>query len=366
MIKRIFLLILAVVFAASLVSCSNGGGVIIPYPSQTVPITDEVSTSPLTSIFLEGTDTFVPPLSQTPDITPNTTPDTTPNTTPDETSVQVGVIIPASPSSAYKNANIKSDNAFVYDVEKGLLYSKGDLTAKIYPASVTKLYTAYVALKYLSPETVVTAGDELSMRAPDSSVAYISRGQKLTVSMLVEAMMLPSGNDAAYVLATAAGRALRHDPNCSAEEAVKTFMYAVNRNGEMDGFVNTHFSTPDGYHSDDHYTCLNDLIIIAQLALKNETIMKYTGLYKEKVYFVSGESITWTNNNPLVNPYSEYYRKNVIGLKTGFTSKAGSCIIAAQKKGDSIVLVGIFGASSSARRNSDAVTLLDIAAKNQK
>ena len=94
--------------------------------------------------------------------------------------------------------------------------------------------------------------------------------------------------------------------------------------------------------------------------------MKFTGVYKAQVFFVSGETITWKNTNPFVNPNSAYYRKNVIGLKTGFTSKAGSCIITAQKIGDSTVLVGVFGASSSDRRNTDTATLLDIAAKYQK
>ena len=88
-------------------------------------------------------------------------------------------------------------------------------------------------------------------------------------------------------------------------------------------------------------------------------------LYSDTVHFVSGQSIIWTNSNPFLNPWSPYYRKNVIGLKTGFTSEAGSCLVTAQKIGDSIVIVGAFGASGSMYRNDDIAKLLDIAAKYQ-
>ena len=338
--KRIIALALCTVFLFLFVSCDSQVINVTPPPSPNWTIEAPESTVGVTDV-------------QT--VTPEPTQDT-----------QVGIIIPNQMSTAYNNVNVKSANAFVYDLTEGLQYHKGDMTAPIYPASVTKLYTARVALKYLNPMTVVKAGDELDLRMPDSSVAYISKGQKLTVSMLVEAMMLPSGNDAAYVLATAAGRKIRHDENCTPEEAIKTFMMAVNAQAYLDGMYHTHFSTPDGYHSDDHYTCLQDLIIIAKLALENETIMQYTNISKDKVHFVSGQSITWTNTNPLVNPSSSYYRKNVIGLKTGYTGKAGSCIIAAQKIGDSIVLVGIFGGKSSTQRNVDVTALLDLAAKQQK
>ncbi|MBE6544095.1 MAG: D-alanyl-D-alanine carboxypeptidase [Ruminococcaceae bacterium] len=351
--KKIILLALCIIGACLLSSCTLSNHE-IPIPNLTdlfydIPGMSDTTESAGTSFLTEA------PMQT--DIE---------TTLPETSSVPVGIIIPDVLSSKYDDIVIKSKNAFVYDVDKGLQYKKGDLTAPLYPASVTKLYTARVALKYLDPDTVVEAGDELKLRAPDSSVAYISKGQKLTVEMLIEAMMLPSGNDAAYVLANAVGKKLRHDENATPEDAVKTFMFAVNKQAYLDGMYYTHFTTPDGYHSDDHYTCMQDLIIIANLALQNETIMKYTGLYKDQVFFVSGETITWKNNNPFVNPHSSYYRKNVIGLKTGYTSKAGSCIVTAQRIGDSTVLVGVFGASSSDRRNNDTATLLDIAAKYQK
>ena len=153
------------------------------------------------------------------------------DTTPAPTTEQylpAGLIIPNFMSSAYNGISLMSKVAFVYDVDEGMKFYKGDLTSPVYPASVTKLYTALVALEYLDPKAVITIGDEIDLRMPDSSVAYISKGQKLTVEMLVEAMMLPSGNDAAYALATAAGRKIRHDSNASPKDAIKTFMMAVN------------------------------------------------------------------------------------------------------------------------------------------
>ena len=96
---------------------------------------------------------------------------------------------------------VSAKQAFIYDSLLDITFAKGDMEQRIYPASITKLYTAYVALQYLTPDTVITAGGELSFVGAGSTVAYISRGDCLTAEMLVQGMLLPSGNDAAYVLA---------------------------------------------------------------------------------------------------------------------------------------------------------------------
>ena len=83
------------------------------------------------------------------------------------------------------------------------LLEEGFSSGKVFPASITKLFTAFVALQYLDEDTQVTAGNELEKVGDGSSIAVINRGEILTVSMLVEGLLLPSGNDAAYVLATA-------------------------------------------------------------------------------------------------------------------------------------------------------------------
>ncbi|MBR6553052.1 MAG: D-alanyl-D-alanine carboxypeptidase [Clostridia bacterium] len=256
-------------------------------------------------------------------------------------------------------AQISAKQGFVYDSLLDITFAKGDMEQRIYPASITKLYTAYVALKYLTPETVITAGGELSLVGAGSTVAYISMGDRLTASMLVQGMLLPSGNDAAYVLAAGAGRAILENPDASPREAVDAFMEAVNLCAEADGLTGTHFSVPDGYHREDHYTTMGDLLTIARLVLADPVITSYTGMLSAKVMYASGETNRWTNTNSLLDPDSVYYRENVIGLKTGHTSQAGYCLLAAEKRGDRIIITGVFGCTSGSKRFEDTVTLLE-------
>ena len=73
-----------------------------------------------------------------------------------------------------------------------MLFSSTPSTDALYPASITKLFSAWVALQILEPDTVVTAGKELGLLQPGSSTAYIAYGSSLTAKMLVEAMLLPT------------------------------------------------------------------------------------------------------------------------------------------------------------------------------
>lgn len=247
---------------------------------------------------------------------------------------------------------------FVYDLESGqMLYCSTARDELLYPASITKLYAAWLALQYLEPETVVTAGEELALVEKGSSLAYISRGDALTVEMLIEGMLLPSGNDAAYVLAAAAGREIAGDPSVSAEKAVAAFLSEMNREAFRLGMVNSNFTNPDGFHAGDHYSCPEDLALIGTLALEEPVITRYAGLYAEAVTFETGEKITWYNTNSLVNPGSDWYEPAAVGLKTGYTGEAGHCLLAAFEEGDDRWLVGIFGAEEKLSRYKNAAAL---------
>lgn len=247
---------------------------------------------------------------------------------------------------------------FVYDVAQDrMLYCSVPEDKAVYPASITKLFTAYTALKLLPEDAVVTAGWELGLLKPGSSYAGIGMDSRLTAEMLVEAMLLPSGNDAAYVLAAAAGRAAAGDSGLRSSAAVGAFMERMNAMGQEVGFVNTHFVNPDGYHDDAHYSCPKDLARIGALALNDPVIAKYVGMTQDTVRFVSGESVTWNNTNRLLNPDSELYCPEAVGLKTGYTHQAGFCLLSAFRREDRQVLVGIFGAEDKLSRYSDAAAL---------
>ena len=174
-------------------------------------------------------------------------------------------------------------------------------------------------------------------------------------------MMLPSGNDAAMVLAAAAGRVIAQDEALAAADAVQVFVDEMNRQADELGFEKSHFSNPDGWHSGSHYTCLNDLARISVLALENETIRSYTQLHRDKTVSVSGHYITWENTNLLLNPESGYYRGDTVGLKTGYTRPAGYCLISAFTFEEGEVIVGLFGYPQKFDRYVDAIRLANAA-----
>ena len=267
---------------------------------------------------------------------------------------------PAEEACIAAAAKIKAGHIFVYDTSRRkMLFSSTPSTEALYPASITKLFSAWVALQILPPETVVTAGKELGLLQPGSSTAFIAYGSRLTVEMLVEAMLLPSGNDAAYILSAAAGRELAGDPELPAKKAVALFMDEMNRRSKEVGLANSHFVNPDGYHNENHYSCSGDLATVGELALGNEIIAKYMALQQDSVTFHSGETVTWYNTNRLLNPESAWYCEAAVGMKTGYTQEAGYCLLAAFQQEEGHILVGIFDAENKLSRYTDAVVLFE-------
>lgn len=257
---------------------------------------------------------------------------------------------------------LKAQQYFVYDCEtEQFITISGSPADKIYPASVTKLFTAYVAIEFLGADHSVTAGDALDLVAAGSSVAEIEKSNVLTVRQLVEGMLLPSGNDAAYILAVEAGRTLKKNSSLSAIEAAAAFVMEMNAQAKLLGLNNTYFANPDGIHSEEHYTTFADLAKLGMLALEDPTIREVAMVSRENVTFQSGQTKTWTNTNALINPESPYYCPYAIGLKTGQTPYAGSCLLSAFEYEGTTLLIGVFGCPEPEDRFPDTLQLLQTA-----
>ncbi|MBP3391255.1 MAG: hypothetical protein J6L76_00530 [Clostridia bacterium] len=264
---------------------------------------------------------------------------------------------------AFKSYESAAGVCTVYDVQEDLyLYTKQEVSTRIFPASTTKLFTIWVALQYLSPEEYATVGDELNLVAEDASVADLKKGYVLPVSTLIEGMLLPSGNDAAYVIACHAGRRIAGNSYLDAYTAVKTFMNEVNRQAELNGLSGTHFTTPDGYHHPEHYTTVEDLIKIAKLALNTPVIMQYTQIPEATIQFSDGEQTTWKNTNWLVCQDKPYYLKDAIGLKTGYTEKAGYIMLAAIRNPhtESVVIILVAQCPNIESRFAETISLYNV------
>ncbi len=247
---------------------------------------------------------------------------------------------------------------FVYDCETAtFLTTSAQTKEKVYPASITKLFTAYVALQYLHADKTITADKALDMVHPGSSVAELKKGDQLTVRLLIEAMMLPSGNDAAYVLAMAAGRVIAGN-SATAKNAVNAFVEAMNRQAKALGMHDTHFVNPDGIHADSQYSSLADLALLGTLVLEDPVLMTYVGTAQDTVTLASGEK-QWKNTNALIQPESQYYCPYAIGLKTGQTPSAGSCLLSAFEYEGRTLVIGVFGCPDVEDRFADTLQLFN-------
>ena len=258
------------------------------------------------------------------------------------------------------DASYDAGGMFIYRSDLGLVLQKQDMQKPIYPASITKLVTALTALKYAEPDFVITAGAELDLVAKDSTIAYVRKGHKLTVEMLIRGMLLPSGCDASYVLAAGVGK--RIDPGASdAEAAVAVFVDAMNMWSKENGLTNSHWTNPDGYHDNDHYTCMADLLRVADFAAENAVVRDCASCGSADVVYASGETNHWDNTNSFVRKDSPYYDAHCIGLKTGTTDEAGACLLSVFEEDGVRTIIGVFGCVNKESRFTVTTRLRGIA-----
>lgn len=258
-----------------------------------------------------------------------------------------------------KNPDITVDAAaaILFDADtKEVLYHKNPVKV-VFPASTAKLLTALVALDWCEEDEEVTLGNEIKMIASDSTRAYLSVGQVLSIRNLLEGMLLPSGNDAAYGIAIYVGRKSLQKAEASAEEALKEFIRLMNQKAKAIGVKNSCFKTPDGYDAIGQYTTAYDMGLIGMAAAKNKVIAEITELSRSRNIFISGEDVTWTNSNKLISRYSGQYYSRAYGLKTGTSTMAGRCLISAAEL-DGRTVVSVIMDSTSAGRWEDSITLL--------
>ena len=200
-----------------------------------------------------------------------------------------------------------------------VLYAK-NIFEKKYPASTTKILTAYVALKYGDLNEVYTITENACAQSSDSTVAGLLPGDKITLNDLLYGMMLVSGNDAAIAIA----EGISGD--------TKRFVSLMNEEAKRLGATHSHFVTPNGLHDDEHYTCVYDMYLIFSAAIQKK---KFVSLIDKATYTAnfegkdgSARQKTWENTNGyLTGEYAVPEGISIVGGKTGTTSQAGSCLV---------------------------------------
>ncbi len=265
-----------------------------------------------------------------------------------------------SPSESVSEIALSYKACALYCVDDNELIVGENIDDKIAPASLTKLMTASVALRYFKADDVITVGSELSMVQPDSSLAMIAPGQKLKMYDLLTGLLLPSGNDAAYTIAVSTARKASGRENMTDKHAVEYFCDLMNDLARELGMDGTHFADPDGWDDDAHYTTVSDLVKLAKYALMVPEIREIVAIPEKTVTFETGEIANWMNGNVFLHPeWEEYYRSEVIGMKTGSTDNAGYCLITAFVKNKKTYITVVAGSETWEDRNDKTLQLID-------
>ncbi len=256
--------------------------------------------------------------------------------------------------------------AAVLDIDSNrLLFLKGRLNTKTYPASTTKILSAIVALSVCDFDVLHKVGDELDFVQPESSLAEIQQGYTFDMKSLLLGMMLPSGNDAAYSVAACVGKILSDNKTIDNKKAVGLFVEEMNRFAkEIIGTTNSNFTCPDGYPDDNHYTTLEDMLKIAKYAIENEKFMQIVGTADCTVSSISeydGRDIcnlNLSNTNCLIRSDSRYFYPYAHGIKTGTTPEAGNCLVSYAVKDGKRALCCVFNSPEDEIRYTDSLGLL--------
>lgn len=226
---------------------------------------------------------------------------------------------------------------YLENIDTGnVVYSK-EPDARRYPASTTKIMTYIITAEHVSDfkNTYVTVkGSILHMLdGTGSSVAGIEEKEKLSVYQLLNCLMIPSGNDAALILADYIG-----------EGDIDKFVEMMNKKAEELGCENTHFANPHGLNDPQHYTTVRDMAKITKYAL---TLPDFAEITNTVTSDCLGEDRYLVTTNYMIDSVrgGDYYYDYAKGIKTGSTGNdSGYCLVSTAAKGGYTYLCVAYGA----------------------
>ena len=242
---------------------------------------------------------------------------------------------------------IQAAAGIVMDLDTGaVIYSKSAEKA-YYPASITKIVTAMVALKYGNLDDVITCTEEVyDLEADASNLAY-QPGEKVTMRDALYGLMLHSANELGIAIAVhMAG-------------SVSAFADMMNAEAAALGCVNTHFTNPHGLHNDDHYTCAKDMALLSREAYRNDMFRQIISTTESSIAPTekTEETRYFLNHHKMIQKDSDYYQEWCKGGKTGFTSSAWNTLVTFGEK-DGLRLVCVVLHENGAPRAYEETTAL--------
>lgn len=217
---------------------------------------------------------------------------------------------------------VSAKSAVLIEAETGRIVYEKNADEKLPMASTTKIMSALIALEYCESDKPFIV-DPNAIKVEGSSMG-LKEGDTVTMRTLACGMLLASGNDAANAAAVAL---------CG---SVEGFVGMMNDKAELLGLDNTSFATPSGLDSENHYSTAEDMAHLAAYALANPDFAEICSQKSMKLSYGNPPYDRWLkNHNRLLSDYD-----GCIGVKTGFTKKAGRCLVsAAQRDGVTLICV---------------------------
>ena len=257
---------------------------------------------------------------------------------------------------------IVGESAILIDAVTGEILYEKNIHEQHFPASTTKMITAILALENLNLQDPVIIDSETPFT--EGSRIYLLEGEQVTVEEVLYGLFLESANDAADALAK------------SISGSIEEFAKLMNKKAKELGALNTNFINPHGLHDEAHVSTAYDLAMIAKYAMKNQTFRDYVSTYQytmeatnlqETRYFYNTNRLLYdTVHTVSVNgKYRTCKYEGVTGIKTGYTSQAGGCLVAGAKRGDT-ELIAVTLKSTDMDRFGDCIALLDYGFANYK
>lgn len=258
-----------------------------------------------------------------------------------------------------KMPEVKAPSICVLEISTGTILFEQNMDEINYPASITKIMTALVALENSSMDEIVTFSEE-AVYGNEGDTSHIWRdiGEEMTMEECLYGMMLESANECAWAIGEHVGGSMEN------------FTKMMNARAEELGCANTHFHNPNGLPDEEHWTSAHDMALIAAEAYKNETFRIIAGTKSYTIPPTNKHDVETPLHNhhkmfyPFRGDYEHLYEYAVAG-KTGYTNAAGNTLVSYAQK-DDLTIVCVVMKEKSPDHYTDTRTMFDYCFDNFK
>lgn len=241
---------------------------------------------------------------------------------------------------------VRAKASALIDLDAGALLYGGNIDAQIYPASLTKIMTCMIALERGNLDDILTVSESSQQDLViGGSTANLKVGEQISLRELLYCVMVSSANEACNVVAE------------YISGSISGFVALMNEYAAALGMTSTHYANTHGLHSDEHYTTVRDLSTLVRWAWQHELFREFSTVTKHVVPATNlSEERELHTTNYLTSGLvvGKYYYEKAAGIKTGFTSKAGGCLISTAQDGDKHLLSIVVGCDTI--ENDDGTT----------